>query len=136
MYGFQLPETLIMSPFEYLNAINQTKKPIIVDEESEKEYQPFIVNRSLSYFPDTVRIANEMNIHHQIDNKLQFDFLINIIRPRKRFAKWVKSETIDDVEAVMEYYGYSKEKAINALSLLTTQHLDNIKKKVDKGGRK
>jgi hypothetical protein len=125
-----------MNPFEYLNAINHTKQNVMVDDLTEKTYNPFMVNRSLSYFNDTALIANEMNQHHHLDNRLQFDFFINIIRKKKRFSKWNKPETVSDVEVVKEYYGYSNEKAHQALSLLTSKHIDELKKKVYKGGRK
>jgi purine-nucleoside phosphorylase len=81
-------------------------------------------------------MANEMNIQHHLDNRLQFDFFINIIRKRKRFSKWFKPETISDVEVVKAYYGYSNDKARQALSLLTKEQLEVLKKKVNKGGRK
>ena len=125
-----------MNPFEYLNAINNTKKDIMVDDIAEKGYNSFMVNRGLSYFNDTVLMANEMNVNHTIDNRLQFDFLINIVRKKKRFSKWMKPETVSDVEVVKEYYGYSNEKARQALSLLTPENIDELKKKVYKGGRK
>ena len=125
-----------MNPFEYLNAINYTKQNIMVDDLAEKSYNPFMINRSLSYFNDTALIANEMNQHHHLDNRLQFDFFINIIRKKKRFSKWNKPETVSDVEVVKEYYGYNNEKAYQALSLLTSKHIDELKKKVYKGGRK
>ena len=125
-----------MNPFQYLNAINNTKQNIMVDDLTEKEYNPFMINRSLSYFNDTVLMANEMNQHHHLDNRLQFDFFINIVRKRKRFSKWNKPETVSDVEVVKEYYGYNNEKARQALSLLTSKHIDELKKKVYKGGRK
>jgi len=125
-----------MNPFEYLNAINDTKKDIMVDDIAEKGYNSFMVNRGLSYFNDTVLYANEMNRHHHLDNRLQFDFLINIIRKRKRFSKWIKPDTVSDVEVVKEYYGYSNEKARQALTLLTPEQITMIKQKVYKGGRK
>jgi len=125
-----------MNPFEYLNAINDTKKDIMVDDIAEKGYSSFMVNRGLSYFNDTVLFANEMNRNHHLDNRLQFDFLINIIRKRKRFSKWMKPEVVSDVEVVKEYYGYSNEKARQALTLLTPEQINEIKKKVYKGGRK
>jgi len=125
-----------MNPFEYLNAINYTKQNIMVDDITEKAYNPFMVNRSLSYFNDTALIANEMNINHHLDNRLQFDFFINIVRKKKRFSKWNKPETVSDVEVVKEYYGYNNEKARQVLSLLTSEHIDELKKKVYKGGRK
>ena len=125
-----------MNPFEYLNAINDTKKDIMVDDIAEKGYSSFMVNRGLSYFNDTVLFANEMNRNHHLDNRLQFDFLINIIRKRKRFSKWMKPEVVSDVEVVKEYYGYNNEKARQALTLLTPEQITMIKKKAFKGGRK
>ena len=125
-----------MNPFEYLTAINDTKNDIMVDDIAEKAYNPFMVNRGLSYFQDTVLMANEMNQHAHLDNRLQFDFLINIVRRRKRFSKWMKPETASDVEVVKEYYGYSNEKARQALTLLTPEQINALEKKVTKGGRK
>lgn len=125
-----------MNPFEYLNAINYTKKDIMVDDLSEKAYNSFIVNRSLSYFPDTVLAANEMNRYHQIDQKLQFQFLINIIRKRKRFSKWDKKISDQKIEVIKEYYGYSEEKACQVLSLLNDSQLKELEKRIFKGGRK
>ena len=125
-----------MNPFEYANAINYTKEDIMIDDITEKAYNPFLINRSLSYFPDTVLAANEMNRNHHIDNRLQFDFFINIIRKRKRFSKWFKPEQISDLEIVKEYYGYSNEKARQILTLLSTEQINELKTKVAKGGRK
>lgn len=101
----------------------------------EKAYQPFLVNKALSYFPDTVMYANEMNLHNNADSKLQFHFFLNIIRPAKRFAKWVKKQEDNDLAAVMEYYGYSPEKAKSALSILSSDQLITIKQKLEKGGQ-
>jgi len=125
-----------MNPFEYLNAINHTKQNVMVDDLAEKSYNSFMVNRGLSYFSDTVLMANEMNRYHHIDNRLQFDFFINIVRKKKRFSKWNKPEIVSDVEVVKQYYGYSNEKSRQVLSLLTSEQIDELKKKVYKGGRK
>lgn len=125
-----------MNPFEYLNAINYSKQNIMVDDLTEKAYNPFMVNRGLSYFHDTVLIANEMNQNAHLDNRLQFDFFINIVRKKRRFSKWFKPEIVSDVEVVKEYYGYSNQKARQILTLLTTEQLDLLRKKVYKGGRK
>ena len=125
-----------MNPFEYLNAINYTKKNIMIDDLTEKTYNSFMVNRGLSYFADTVLMANEMNQYAHLDNRLQFDFFINIVRKKKRFSKWNKPETVSDVEVVKQYYGYSNEKARQVLTLLTSDQIDELKKKVYKGGRK
>jgi len=125
-----------MNPFKFTDAINYTKQDIMIDDITEKAYNPFLINRSLSYFPDTVLAANEMNRNHHIDNRLQFDFFINIIRKRKRFSKWFKPEEISDLETVKEYYGYSNEKARQVLTLLSTEQINELKTKVAKGGRK
>ncbi len=125
-----------MNHFDYLNSINLTKQDIMVDDICEKAYNSFMVNRGLSYFPDTIIIANEMNRHHQADNKLQYHFLINMIRKRKRFSKWAKAQKESDIDAVKEYYGYSNEKARQALTLLSPDQITIIKNKVSKGGRR
>ena len=125
-----------MNPFEFVNAINYTKKNIMIDDITEKAYAPYMVNRQLSYFPDTVLAANEMNRNHHLDNRLQFVFFINIIRKRKRFSKWYKPETISDLDAVKKYYGYSNEKARQVLTLLSPEHINELKRKVTTGGRK
>ena len=125
-----------MNPFEYLNAINDTKKDIMIDDLAEKQYNGFMVNRGLSYFQDTVLMANEMNANHHIDNRLQFQFFINIIRKRKRFSKWFKPETETDVEVIKEYYGYSNDKARQVLRLFSKKQIEELKEKVYKGGRK
>ena len=125
-----------MNPFEYLNSINYSKKDIMVDDTAEKAYNGFMVNRGLSYFNDTVLLANEMNRYHHLDSRLQFDFLINTVRKRKRFSKWVKPHDSETVEVVKEYYGYSNEKARQALTLLSDGHINELRLRVYKGGRK
>ena len=124
-----------MNPFEYVNSINTTKQDLMIDDLAEKAYVPFTINRSLSYFNDTVLMANEMNKHAAIDKKLQYHFLINIVRKRKRFSKWNKPELVNDVDVVKEYYGYSNEKARQVLPLLTSDQIMNLREKVNKGGR-
>jgi len=125
-----------MNPFQYVNAISTSKKDIMIDDLAEKAYSSFTINRSLSYFNDTVLAANEMNKHHHIDSRLKFSFLINIIRKRKRFSKWNKPELVNDVEVVKEYYGYSNEKARQVLPLLSSDQIVNLREKVSKGGRR
>jgi hypothetical protein len=124
-----------MNPFDYVNSINYSKKDIMVDDITEGSYNPFMTNRSLSYFQDTVFFANEMNRYHHLDNKLQFQFLLNIVRKRKRFSKWNKPELDSDIDVVKEYYGYSNEKARQALTLLSPSQIEELRKKVSKGGR-
>jgi hypothetical protein len=108
----------------------------MIDDLTENSYNPFMVNRSLSYFSDTAIIANEMNKYHSLDKKLQYQFLINIIRKRKRFSKWNKPELVQDVDVVKEYYGYSNEKARQILPLLSSDQIMNLREKVQKGGRR
>ena len=126
---------MIMNHFDYLNSINDTKKDIMVDDLAEKDYNAFMVNRGLSYYNDTVIYANEMNRYAHIDSRMQYDFLKQIIRKRKRFSKWNKADKSADVEVIKEYYGYSRDKAYQVLSILTKDQLDIIRKKISKGGR-
>ena len=125
-------------PFDYINSINTTKKNLMEntnnDELAEKEYNAFLTNRSLSYFPDTIGYANEMNLYHFLDKKLQYDFFINIVRPRKRFIKWSKKIENDDLNLIKEYYGYNDQKALHALSILNKNEIEIIKTKLEKGG--
>jgi Bacteriophage clamp loader A subunit len=125
-----------MTPFDYLNTINDTKQDIMVDDVAERAYVPFVINRTLSYFPDTVALANELNRYHHLDKKLQYHFLINIIRKRKRFSKWIKPDLVSDMDVVKQYYGYSNEKARQVLHLLSAKQIEELRKKVSKGGRK
>ena len=125
-----------MSPFDYLNSINHTKEDLMVDDMTEKSYNSFMTLRSLSYFPDTVHYANMVNRYHHLDNKLQYHFLLNIIRKKKRFSKWVKADSTSDIEVVKTYYGYNNTKAKQALSLLSPDQIKTIRQKVDQGGRK
>ena len=125
-----------MSPFTFLNEINFGKKDIIVDDITEKQYNSFMVNRGLSYFKDTAVIANEMNINHHLDNRLQFDFLINMIIKKKRFSKWNKPQIIDDLDVIKEYYGYSNKQAKAVHNLLSSEQIGELRKKVYKGGKK
>ena len=122
---------------EYLNAINHNKEPLMdtEDEAWEKKYLPFVVNRCISPFLDTIMLVNEMNRLHHLDKKLQFDFLLNSIRTRKRFAPWMKANKISNLEYVKEFYGYSNEKAKSALTILTSEQIKQIKTSLNKGGK-
>ena len=106
----------------------------MVDVHAEKGYTPYMVNRALSFFVDTVFQANEMNKNYHLDNKLQFDYLLNNIRPRQRWSQWLKPEKIDNIDIVKEYYEFSNEKAKNALEILSVDQLEYIKQKLDIGG--
>ncbi len=124
-----------MKPFDLINSITY-KKNIVMDSNAEAAYNPFITNRALSQFIDCVLLANEMNTRHHVDNKLQYDYLINRIRPMKRFKKWDKKQDNENIEIIKEYYSCNNDKARIALSLLSEQQLDIIKKKLNKGGVK
>ena len=123
------------NPFDYVNSVLQNKRNLIVDELTEKEYQPFLVNRTLSYHKDCVMYANEMNRRHLLDKKLQYDFFLNTIRSQKRpFAKWVKVEKSDDLECIKQIFGFSNQKARDALRLLSNEQIQKLKEKTDTGG--
>tara|TARA_R110002074_G_scaffold36528_1_gene99376 strand:+ start:433 stop:837 length:405 start_codon:yes stop_codon:yes gene_type:complete len=126
-----------MKPFDFINDINFGKKNLMRktenDDLSEKAYVPYITNKSLSYFTDTLLYANEMNKFSHLDNKLQYEFLLNSIRPKKRFAKWHKPEQDDDIELVSEFYNYSLPKARNVLSILSAKQLSAIRDRMTLG---
>ena len=123
---------------EYLNAINHTKKNVMASEDTMwvKKYPAFIVNKVLSGFSDTIMLVNEMNRNHFLDKDMQFQFLINSIRSRKRFSPFLRANKLKDIECVKEYYGYSNDKAKSALDILTKDQLKLIKEKLYKGGTK
>ena len=122
----------------YLTAINWSKKKLMDtdDEAWEKKYPPYIINKGLSYFSDTVMMANEMNKLHHASKHMQFSFLINTIRSQKRYSKWLKASKIKDLDVVKQYFGYSNNRAREALSLLDKKQIDYIKDKLYKGGNK
>ena len=122
---------------DYLKAINRTKEPLMDDEDEqwEKKYPPFIVNKCLMPFQDTILFVNEMNQYPQLDKKLQFDFYLNSLRSRNRYTPWMKANKLKSLEYVKEYYGYNNEKARVALDILNDEQISAIKQKLDKGGR-
>ncbi len=121
---------------EWLNSINQTKKNLIDEDPSlEKEYPPYIINRCFSGHLDAIMFANEMNLYHFLDKKMQYDFLLNTLRSKKRFSPWLRKDTIKDLDLVKRYYGYSNEKAKQALRILTKEQLNFIRSKFETGGR-
>jgi hypothetical protein len=125
-----------MSPFDFINAINDSKKNLFEDPQAYKDYSAFMVNRGLSYFPDTVLYANEMNRYPSIPVDWQFFFFLNTIPRKKRFSKWSKKDKeTKSLQLVKEYFGYSNEKAEEALSVLSEEQLKSIEEKLQKGGR-
>ena len=119
---------------EIIPSILQTKEYALLTEQDEKSYSSFMVNRALSYHRDTALIANEINRYPNLDNKLKYDFLLNIVRASKRpYSKWFKKAKSVDLDVVKEYYGYSDAKAYEALKILTDDQIAVIKKELYKG---
>ena len=123
---------------KYLTAINYSKEKLLDtdDRDWEKKYPPFIINKGLSYFSDTIMYANEMNRLHHASKHMQFSFFLNSIKSRKRFSKWLKASKLKDLDVVKQHFGYSNKKAQEALSLLTKEKIDYIKERLYKGGKK
>ena len=121
---------------DYLRAINKTKEKLMDTDDKmwEKKYPSFIVNKCVAPFTDTIHLVNELNMHHHLDSKLQFDFLLNSLRSRDRFTAWLKAKKIKNIEYVKEYYGYSNEKAKAALDVLNDEQIKTIKDSLSKGG--
>ena len=114
-----------MNPFDVVSSVSHTKKRVI-DETNEGEYNAFMVNRALSYYPDTIMHAQDMNVNHHLPGLLQYDYLLSSLRPRKRFSKWFKRERDEEVEAVMREYSYSRQRAVEAVALMSKKQLAHI----------
>ena len=125
-----------MSPFVFVNSISYSKKIKSLSPLDESIYNPFITNKNFSYFVDTILIAHEINMRHTADKKLQYDYLLNKIRPRKRFSKWNKHIKDGSIELIKEYYKVNDVKAKTILTLLSDQQINQIKNKLQKGGVK
>ena len=120
---------------DWLNSINQTKKNLIDEDSSiEKDYPPYIINRCFSGHLDAVLFANEMNMYSFLPKKMQYDFFINTLRTKRRFSPWIRKDLVDNLDCVKRYYGYSNEKAKQALKILSKEQLDFIKSKFEIGG--
>jgi hypothetical protein len=125
-----------MTPFDFLNAINENKKDLFQDPQAEKDYTPFMINRGLSFFPDTILYANEMNKSVQIPTKWQFEFLKNSIPKKKRFSKWHKKDAqSEQVRLVMKHYKYSERRAFEVLNILSPKQLIELQEAYERGGR-
>ena len=126
-----------MSPFDFINDINFGKKNLLKDDDKgilEKEYNSFIINRGLSYFSDTVLYANEMNLRHELDKRMQNDYLLHSIRPKKRFSKWAKNKKEERVDIIKQYFNYSNQKAREVLDIITDEEYNQIKQAFETGG--
>jgi len=122
---------------DWLNSINFSKDDLTEDDpDNIKDYPAYIINRCLSGHLDTVLYANEMNLHPNLDKDMQYQFFLNSLRKRKRFSPWLRKDKVDNLNIVKQYYGYSNEKALQALRLLTKEQLTFIKQRLDTGGYK
>ena len=121
---------------DWLNSINFTKENLIEDPSTIKEYPPYIINRCLSGHLDCIMFANEMNKYSFLDKDIQYSFYLNSLRKKKRFSPWLRKEKVTDLEIIKQYYGYSNEKASNALKILTPEQINYIKQRLDTGGMK
>jgi hypothetical protein len=124
-----------MNPFDFINSVTFSKENLIAADESvEREYNPFVVNRGLSYYPDTIFYANSLNCHPSIDKKLQYEYYLFGIPKRKRFSKWHKKDEVDSLELVKQVYNYSDQKAKEALRLLTPKQIESLRELMNTGG--
>jgi len=122
---------------DWLNSLNFTKENLIQEDPSLiKDYPPYIINRCLSGHMDCIMFVNEMNKYHFLDKDIQYEFYLNTLRKRKRFSPWLRKDKISDLEVVKRYYGYSNEKASQALKILSNEQLNFIKQRLDTGGKK
>lgn len=124
-----------MNPFDFINSITQTKENLMDEKCDEKDYNAFLVNKGLSYFSDTIHYANMMNQHNRLDKRLQYEFLLNTISKKKRYAKWHKEDNNEKIDVICHFYSVSPKHAEEYLSILTDQQLDIIKQRLSKGGR-
>jgi superfamily II DNA or RNA helicase len=125
-----------LSPFDFVNSICQgAKSDIMLSSDEEKQYNAFIINRALSYHQDCILLVNEINCHPQLDKRLQYDFLRLTLRPRKRYSKWIKPKIEEKIRVIKEYYKYSNEKASAVESLISDEQIEEMKRKLNKGGR-
>jgi hypothetical protein len=124
------------NPFVFIESVSSSKRHLMTDEEEERAYVPFLTNRNLSYFPDTIGDANRMNQLGHVPKRLQYDYYFYALRPRKRFAgKWAKPAKSVDLEAIRERYQCNYSRANEMLSLLTPQQLEAIHAALEKGGK-
>ena len=121
----------------YLKSINETKEHLLDSDDPmwEKKYSPYIINKCLAPFNDTIMLVNEMNMRHHLDSKLQYDFLLNSVRRQNRYAPWMKASKTKNLEYVKEFFGYNNEKARSALNILNDEQIAYIKEKLNKGGK-
>ena len=120
---------------DWLNSINQTKENLMEDPSNKKDYPPYIINRCMSGHVDSILYANEMTMQPHLPKDMQYAFYLNSIRKKKRFSPWIRKDKVKDIEIVKQYYGYSNEKATQALKILNNTQLNFIKQRLEKGGQ-
>ena len=120
---------------DWLNSINLTKENLMEDPSNKKDYPPYIINRCMSGHVDCILYANEMNMQPHLSKDMQYSFYLNSIRKKKRFSPWIRKDKVKDIEIVKQYYGYSNEKATQALKILNNTQLNFIKQRLEKGGQ-
>tara|TARA_B100000131_G_C18044619_1_gene583915 strand:- start:465 stop:863 length:399 start_codon:yes stop_codon:yes gene_type:complete len=122
---------------DYLNTLNYSKDNLMEDDPGwKKNYPPYVINKCMSHHMDTLMFSNEMNRYPNLDKDMQYSFYLNTVRPKRRFSPWGKKQQVKDLNLVKQYYGYSNEKAKQALRILSPQQLDYIRKKLNTGGKK
>jgi hypothetical protein len=123
------------NPFDFVKSVSYDKKDLMVDEVEEKAYQPFLINRALSYHQDSVFLTNEMNVRHGVDNRLQYQFFLNTLRKRQRFSQWQKPYISKKLDTVKEYYQISTKEAKDYVELLSDKQLRELKNRMKTGGK-
>ena len=123
------------NPFDFVKSVSYDKKDLMVDEVEEKAYQPFLINRALSYHQDSVFLTNEMNVRHGVDNRLQYQFFLNTLRKRQRFSQWQKPYISKKLDTVKEYYQISTREAKDYVELLSDKQLRDLKNRMKTGGK-
>jgi hypothetical protein len=124
-----------LTPFDFIASVSTSKQDLMPDDVAEKAYNAFLVNHGLSYFPDTVLFANEMNLNAALPKRMQYLFLLETLKPRKRWSKWHKREVDDDLQAVKDYYKCSWSKAREISRILTSDQIDELRARMFTGGR-
>ena len=123
------------NPFDFVKSVSYDKKDIMIDEVEEKNYAPFLINKSLSYHQDSVFFTNEMNCRHGLDHRLQYVFLLNTLRKRQRFSQWSKPYLSKKLDTIKDYYKVSTLKAKEYMEVLSDKEVRELKNRMKKGGQ-
>ena len=123
------------NPFDFVKSVSYTKKDLMEEGLEEREYKPFLVNKSLSYHQDSIHFVNEMNIRHGSENRLQYLFFLNTLRKRQRFSQWSKPYVSKKLDVIKEYYQISNKQAKDYMAILSDSDVRNLKKRMKTGGK-